>query len=279
MNIRIYASGITKKEPMPAGGAWACTLYSQQKDGSWKRVKTHSAGIKATYKNRMELMAIINGLKSIVNPGHNVEIFTECSYVTTSMNSPEDRKNEDLWKEFTEQMARQGSVKITLTDRKDSKELFENVKLAIVAAKDAEHFVADEFVEKRMEAAKKWRETKEKQEAKAAAKFEENPFRPKTKEQDSKSIQEETKPDQAATKEQIPQEEKPKDVPQEETKQVEKVSKVTLSTKIENIDMKIILVIDGSRFESVESFDTLEEADQRKKELISVLKAVEVPVE
>ena len=277
MNIRIYASGITKKEPMPTSGAWACTLYAQQKDGSWKQVKTHSAGIKATYKNRMELMAIINGLKSIVNPGHNVEIFTECSYVNTSMNSPEDRKNEDLWKELMEQMKRQGNVKITLTDRKDSKELFENVKLAIIAAKDAEHFVTDEFVEKRMESTKKWREAKEKQEAKAAAKYEKNPFRPNDKEQDRSK--KDTASKQDVIKEISPQEENPKDIPQKETKQEEKVSKVTLSTKIENIDMKIILVIDGSRFESVESFDTLEEADQRKKELISVLKAVEVPVE
>ncbi len=104
--VRIYTDGACSGNP-GNGGYCAILIYKGIE-------KVVSGSELNTTNNRMELLAVINGLKKLKEPC-DVEIFSDSAYVTEAFNkmwiedwqknnwktsSKQDVKNIDLWKEL-----------------------------------------------------------------------------------------------------------------------------------------------------------------------------------
>ena len=100
--ITIYIDGAASGNPGPGG--YGVVLIS----GKHRLEK--SAGFKLTTNNRMELMAVIEGLESLKIPGSKVVIYTDSKYVADSVEKGyvfqweskgfKKKKNPDLWMRF-----------------------------------------------------------------------------------------------------------------------------------------------------------------------------------
>ena len=102
--VHIYTDGAARGNPGPGGYGvvmeWVGKPYK----------KEFSKGFKHTTNNRMELLAVIEALKKLKNPGTQVLVFTDSKYVVDSVKKGwifgwekkrfKDRKNADLWKDF-----------------------------------------------------------------------------------------------------------------------------------------------------------------------------------
>jgi len=100
--IEIYTDGAASGNPGPGG--YGVILRS----GS--HYKELSGGFRLTTNNRMELLAVIEGLNSIKKPGAQVTIYSDSKYVVDSVEKKwvfgwvkkafKDKKNKDLWLRF-----------------------------------------------------------------------------------------------------------------------------------------------------------------------------------
>jgi len=102
--VHIYTDGAARGNPGPGGYGvvmeWVGKPYK----------KEFSKGFKHTTNNRMELLAVIDALKNLKNPGTQVLVFTDSKYVVDSVKKGwvfgwekkgfKERKNTDLWKDF-----------------------------------------------------------------------------------------------------------------------------------------------------------------------------------
>lgn len=102
--VHIYTDGAARGNPGPGGYGvvmeWVGKPYK----------KEFSKGFKYTTNNRMELLAVIDALKKLKNPGTHSLVFTDSKYVVDSVKKGwvfnwekkgfKDRKNADLWKDF-----------------------------------------------------------------------------------------------------------------------------------------------------------------------------------
>ena len=112
--VLLYTDGACSGNPGPGG--WAFIL---RHPGTGKEME-QSDGEKVTTNNRMELMAVIQGLQTLSRPC-NVELFTDSVYVGKGMTewmpkwkknnwrrkegtSWKPVKNDDLWKMLDEQL-------------------------------------------------------------------------------------------------------------------------------------------------------------------------------
>jgi len=102
-SITIYTDGASRGNPGPGG--YGVILMS----GSHK--KELSQGYRLTTNNRMELMAVIAGLKALKKEGMNVTIYSDSQYVVKAVkegwlkkwiatNFKGGKKNKDLWMEY-----------------------------------------------------------------------------------------------------------------------------------------------------------------------------------
>lgn len=103
-NVHIYTDGAARGNPGPGGYGivmeWVGKPYK----------KEFSQGFKHTTNNRMELLAVIEALKKLKNPGTKVLVFTDSRYVVDAVmkgwlfgwekKNFKGKKNEDLWREF-----------------------------------------------------------------------------------------------------------------------------------------------------------------------------------
>ncbi len=99
--IRLYTDGACSGNPGPGG--WAALLV-------WNGLDKMLSGYDPdTTNNRMELTAVIEGLKAIRNPRNPVEVYTDSTYVqlgiTQWIHQWKKRnwkkvKNPDLWQEL-----------------------------------------------------------------------------------------------------------------------------------------------------------------------------------
>lgn len=100
--IIVYTDGAAFGNPGPGG--WAAVMrYGQHR-------KRFARGYYRTTNNRMELMAVIQALKQIKQPGHQVVIYSDSRYIVNAVNEGwlfnwerknfKGRKNADLWQEF-----------------------------------------------------------------------------------------------------------------------------------------------------------------------------------
>jgi ribonuclease HI len=100
--ITIYTDGASRGNPGP-GGYGVVLMYKQHR-------KELSAGYRHTTNNRMELMAVIEGLEALKEPGHEVLIYSDSKYVIDAVEKGwlkgwvtknfKDKKNEDLWRKY-----------------------------------------------------------------------------------------------------------------------------------------------------------------------------------
>ena len=102
--IEIYTDGAASGNPGPGG--YGVILRS----GPYQ--KELSGGFRMTTNNRMELLAVIEGLKAIKKPGEEVTIYSDSKYVVDSVEKKwvfgwvktgfKGKKNKDLWMRFLE---------------------------------------------------------------------------------------------------------------------------------------------------------------------------------
>ncbi len=102
--IEIYTDGAASGNPGPGG--YGVILRSGQ------HYKELSGGFRLTTNNRMELLAVIEGLKSIKKSGQEVTIYSDSKYVVDSVEKGwvfgwvkkgfKDKKNKDLWLQYLE---------------------------------------------------------------------------------------------------------------------------------------------------------------------------------
>lgn len=100
--ITIYTDGASSGNPGPGG--YGVVLIS----GKHRLEK--SAGYRLTTNNRMELLAVIEGLEALKIRGSRVVIYTDSKYVADSVEKGwvfqweskafKKKKNPDLWKRF-----------------------------------------------------------------------------------------------------------------------------------------------------------------------------------
>ncbi|MBM3919355.1 MAG: ribonuclease HI [Sphingomonadales bacterium] len=100
--VFIYTDGAAKGNPGPGG--YGVVLMS----GTYRMEL--SAGYQHTTNNRMELMAVLAGLKALKGTGHQVWVYSDSRYVVNAINQNwlkgwakkgfKNVKNPDLWKEL-----------------------------------------------------------------------------------------------------------------------------------------------------------------------------------
>jgi ribonuclease HI len=100
--ITIYTDGASSGNPGPGG--YGVVLIS----GKHRLEK--SAGFRHTTNNRMELLAVIEGLEALKIPGSRVVVYTDSKYVADSVEKGwvfqweskafKKKKNPDLWIRF-----------------------------------------------------------------------------------------------------------------------------------------------------------------------------------
>ena len=102
--VHIYTDGAARGNPGPGGYGivmeWVGKPYR----------KEFSQGYKHTTNNRMELLAVIEALRKLKNPGTKVLVFTDSKYVVDSVQKGwvfnwekkgfKEKKNPDLWIQF-----------------------------------------------------------------------------------------------------------------------------------------------------------------------------------
>jgi ribonuclease HI len=102
-NITIYTDGSSRGNPGP-GGYGTILLFGNHR-------KELSQGFRLTTNNRMELMAVIEGLKAITKPELPVVVYSDSQYVVRAVeegwlknwiktNFKGGKKNADLWTLF-----------------------------------------------------------------------------------------------------------------------------------------------------------------------------------
>lgn len=100
--INIYTDGSSRGNPGPGGIGVIMTQGTLRKQ--------ISKGFRMTTNNRMELMAVIVGLESVLLNCADIVVYSDSKYVTESVNKGylkkwektnwKDKKNSDLWKRF-----------------------------------------------------------------------------------------------------------------------------------------------------------------------------------
>jgi ribonuclease HI len=100
--IRIYTDGAALGNPGP-GGYGTILEYNGNR-------KELSQGFRLTTNNRMELLAVIEGLRALKMTGIPITIYSDSKYVVEAVEKRwvwnwvkknfKDKKNEDLWRQY-----------------------------------------------------------------------------------------------------------------------------------------------------------------------------------
>jgi len=103
MKVIIYTDGAARGNPGPGG-------YGVVLESSRGQRKELSGGFARTTKNRMELLAVIKGLKALKSREYEIEVVSDSKYVVDAINKGwlrnwvqkgfKDKKNPDLWSEL-----------------------------------------------------------------------------------------------------------------------------------------------------------------------------------
>lgn len=91
-NIKLYTDGACSGNPGPGG--WAAIIINGDS------IHKISGSDESTTNNRMEIIAVIEGLK-MISEVSEVEVITDSAYVVNTMTKGWKRnKNQDLWNEL-----------------------------------------------------------------------------------------------------------------------------------------------------------------------------------
>jgi ribonuclease HI len=110
--IIMYTDGSSRGNPGP-GGYGTILMFKEKR-------KELSQGFRLTTNNRMELMAVIEGLKALKKPGLTIKIFSDSQYVVKAVkegwlrnwiatNFAKGKKNKDLWLQY-DSLAKQHQI-------------------------------------------------------------------------------------------------------------------------------------------------------------------------
>lgn len=149
MSISIYTDGSSRGNPGP-GGYGVILMYGAHK-------KELSQGYRLTTNNRMELMAVIAGLKAITKPGIPIRIYSDSQYVVKAIeegwlnnwirtNFKGGKKNPDLWREYYE-LSRQFNIKMIWVKGHADNPYNNRCDELATSAADGKHLLVDEGYE------------------------------------------------------------------------------------------------------------------------------------
>ena len=146
MQINLYTAGAARGNPGPGG--YGIVLEYPEKNYR----KEFAEGFKHTTNNRMELLAVIEGLKKLKTTDLQVTVYTDSRYVADAVEKKwvfgwerkqfKDRKNADLWKELLEQL-RKHSVKFVWIKGHNNHAQNERCDALAVAASKQQHLKED----------------------------------------------------------------------------------------------------------------------------------------
>lgn len=233
MKVRIFVDGACAGNPGPGGYASITEAFIEKK---WKTVASHEGGFRRTTNNRMELMAAIEGLRSVKNKTHEVEVITDSSYVsnyfnfvkTRTINGPEPDftrvPNGDLWVTLHEEAKKFSSLKFMWVKGHDGNHGNEACDKTAVSWTKKEGLPADLAYEEGMKAYEEEKKKREDASKKIHERFDKNPFRHK-----------------------------------EETVEA-KICDVPATIKIAHVESRIVISIGGMRFVSNQAFRSQAEA-------------------
>lgn len=147
--ITIYTDGAARGNP--GRGGYGVILMSGQ------HRKELSQGYRLTTNNRMELMAVIAGLKALKKDGMVITIYSDSQYVVKAVqegwlqgwiqtNFKGGKKNPDLWKEYYKLSLKHAIKFIWVKGHADNPHNNRCDQLATTAA-DSSHLLTDEGYE------------------------------------------------------------------------------------------------------------------------------------
>lgn len=159
MKIKLYTDGACSGNP--GHGGWGCILSTVLNNGQPYEVK-HSAGYRLTTNNRMELIAVIEGLMHLNGGGHDVEVISDSKYVCDAFNQhwidtwrknnwtkKGGLQNADLWRTLWNLVTMQNNVTFTwVKGHADNPYNNECDRLAVCASKDSANWLVDEIYER-----------------------------------------------------------------------------------------------------------------------------------
>ena len=100
MRITIYTDGACDNHADNQPGGWAAILQATDDDGAVVREKVISGGAENTTNNRMELKAVIEGLKALKRPS-KITVVTDSRYVKDiATGAKKVSRNKSLWQEY-----------------------------------------------------------------------------------------------------------------------------------------------------------------------------------
>ena len=113
MRVTIYTDGAASGNPGPGG-------YGVVLESSAGHKKELSGGFRRTTNNRMELLAVIVGLKELKGTNISVTVVSDSKYVVDAINKGwlkswvkkefKDKKNTDLWKRILPLLEKQKPI-------------------------------------------------------------------------------------------------------------------------------------------------------------------------
>lgn len=147
--INIYTDGAARGNPGP-GGYGVLMIYNNHR-------KELSAGYRLTTNNRMELMAVIEGLKAVKKKELPVHIYSDSQYVVKAItegwlanwiktNFKGGKKNSDLWKEYY-QLSRPFKITVHWVKGHASNPYNNRCDEIATAAADGGNLLTDEWYE------------------------------------------------------------------------------------------------------------------------------------
>jgi ribonuclease HI len=147
--IEIYTDGAASGNPGPGG--YGVILRSGT------HYKELSGGFRLTTNNRMELLAVIEGLKTIKKTGQQVTIYSDSKYVVDAVEKGwvfgwvkkgfKDKKNKDLWQKYLEQHQLHKVNFVWIKGHNDHPENERCDRLAVAASQNKAALAIDTFFE------------------------------------------------------------------------------------------------------------------------------------
>lgn len=148
-NILLYTDGSSRGNPGP-GGYGVLLIWGDHR-------KEMSQGYKLTTNNRMELLAVIEGIKAIKKNNIPITVFSDSQYVVNAVekgwlqnwiktNFKGGKKNADLWKEYYE-LAKNYSIKFKWVKGHANNPYNNRCDELATAAADGKHLLRDEGYE------------------------------------------------------------------------------------------------------------------------------------
>jgi ribonuclease HI len=152
--VSIYTDGACSGNPGPGGYGFILEAASYPS-------KETSKGFRLTTNNRMELLAVIDALKSLKRDDLEVTIYSDSKYVVEAVNNGwvfgwqkkgfKDKKNPDLWREYLTLHKKYNPTLVWIKGHSDHPQNERCDKLAVKAAK-GENLAIDAWFEQSKDA-------------------------------------------------------------------------------------------------------------------------------